>query len=67
MLTAIILTTAIVIAVIIYSLCKVSSKWSRIEESTEYARKWNEKWNYCDDECLHCEENDNCKFSEVKR
>ncbi|MCM8710525.1 hypothetical protein M2651_05730 [Clostridium sp. SYSU_GA19001] len=45
MLTAIILMTALVIAVIIYSIIKTSSKYSRIEEeeSFKWARMWNEQ------------------------
>lgn len=73
MLTAIILTTAIVIAVGAYACCKVSGRVSRIEEDESY--KWAVKWNkqrelektWCDNNCNTCEENDNCMFSEVAK
>lgn len=60
--TAIILT-ALVIAVVIYSLMKVSSKCSRIEEreSIEWARKWNEQHN-CAGDCGNCNE---CEYHSV--
>lgn len=75
MLTAILITTAIVIAVMMYSLIKVSGKCSRVEEEESY--KWAKKWNeqrekelktihdYCDGFCGDCDELEYCPFREV--
>lgn len=67
MITAILITTAIVIAVMVLALCKAAGRADKImeEENIKWARKWNEQW--CDDNCATCEENDNCKFSEVAK
>lgn len=77
MVAAILTTTAIVIAVILTSLCIASGRGSRAEERRDinWAKKWNEQrekkkvegYKYCDNECLYCHQNDWCKFSEIKR
>lgn len=68
MLTAIILTTALVIAVVIYSIMRTSGRCSRREEreSIEWARKWNEarQHDICDNDCLWCDNNQFCKVKD---
>jgi hypothetical protein len=65
MVTAIIKVAAIVIAVLTYSLCKVSSECSRIEEqeSIDWAKKWNKQHN-CAGDCGNC---DDCEYHSVFR
>lgn len=68
MLTAILITTSLVIAVIIYALCRASSKCSRVEEQESY--KWAKKWNeqrgkdICDNDCTWCSNNQFCKLKD---
>jgi hypothetical protein len=70
MLTAILVLTALVIAVIALALCKVSSKCSRIEEqeSIKWARKWNEQRakDICDSDCLWCGNEQFCKLKDAQ-
>lgn len=69
MLAAVLLTIIIVVAVLSLALVKAAGRadhWERkwIEQRKKEASE-NHIW--CDDKCLHCEQNDWCKFSEVKR
>lgn len=63
-----ILAIVIPSAVIILALCKAAGQadikqeqWIRERKREEEAYRW------CTDECLYCEQNDWCKFSEVKK
>lgn len=59
----------IIVAVIWYiAACKAAGKKDRWEEKWIEQRKAEASKNYvwCDDECLYCNENQLCKFSEVR-
>lgn len=67
MLTAILIMTAIVIAVFMYSLMKTSGKCSRVEEeSYKWAKKWNEQRGkeICDNDCAWCSNSQFCKLKD---
>lgn len=69
MLVAAVITIYIVFFIISLALCKAAG------EADEKQKQWieqrekeeQEAYKWCDDDCLHCEQNDWCKFSEVKK
>ena len=56
-----------VAAVIILALCKAAGQADIKQEQWIEERKREEAYRWCDDECLYCEQNDWCRFSEVKK
>lgn len=63
------LTIVIVCIVGTLALCKAAGQADEKQDNWIKERKKEEKQGYkwCTDECLHCEQNDWCKFSEVNK
>ena len=56
------------IVVFILLLCKAAGQADEKQEQWIRERlREQEAYKWCDDECLYCEQNDWCKFSEVKK